>query len=154
MYERRLHLQKNNCLTSLYFIKQRRGFLNASNAFSPLAVCWQFYSLLLACAQLRYRVSDYSVFLLCKQELVAIKLALNKLITATSKSLPSQKGFSRKITAHHVQHETQKELMERIDRFEDIYQNVLSVSAPDPIVFVLFIQVLKSLVDFNYDYLF
>ena len=87
---------------------------------------YRLYSLILDYSQLRHRVGDHTVFGVCRIELIAIKQAINKILL--------QITFSQTNTLV---------LQEKIDRFEDIYHNIINITARDPAAFVLFISSLK-----------
>ena len=87
------------------------------------------FAIVLDYAQLRHRVGDHTVFGICHLELLSIQQAINKMISD--------------LIADSLTPPQDNVLLEKIDRFEEIYQNVLRVTAPDPLVFVLFIDSLK-----------
>ncbi|OGT44464.1 MAG: hypothetical protein A3F42_08410 [Gammaproteobacteria bacterium RIFCSPHIGHO2_12_FULL_37_34] len=90
----------------------------------------RFYSIMLDYSQLRHRVPDHTIFEICRHELIAIRQAINNIL--------------QNMIYFTVNDERNIEILrEKIDRFEDIYQNVLRVTARDPIAFVLFIDSLK-----------
>lgn len=128
-YEERLHQQKIVCLTLLeqYQISplQQRSFTIALS---------QLYELLLACAQLRWRVKDHSIFEVCQSELQQLAQQLNRY-------------FSALFAAPAIFQMHYEQLQIAIEKFEEIYQSVLLVTAKEPVAFILFQANLKSLVD-------
>lgn len=126
LFERRLHVQKIKCTQSLSALHV--------NASTPLNVRLNtLYDLLQDCAQVRWRVRDHSTFGVCKQELTAIQQELNVLFdSAISRSRPQA-------------HDQSLVLEQHIQKLEELYQSVLQVVAPEPVVFLLFIDSLNHL---------
>ncbi|HLB41463.1 MAG TPA: hypothetical protein VJN02_01185 [Gammaproteobacteria bacterium] len=115
LYERRLHIQKNKCMRLMYDIQIDR-----------------LYTIMLDYALLRQRVNDHTIFAVCRMELLALQQAINQIL------------FEKIVAFSNKKIESSIEiLLEKIDRFENIYQNVLRVTAPDPMAFLLFIDSLR-----------
>jgi hypothetical protein len=110
-YESNLRVHKN---------KFMRAMLGEKNS----AHLNELYAILLDCAQLRGRVSDFTIFQVCSVELTAIYEAMDALLAGKVKDTEVLAGC--------------------IDRLEDNYQHVLRVTAKEPGVFVLFIGGLRA----------
>lgn len=124
LFEKRLHSQKNKCIQSILHLKNER-LLNQCN---------KLYNLLLGCAQLRHRVTDFTIFGLCAEEMQSLLEALNICFSDLIKLI-----FKPDQTFDPSQ------LENSIARFEQIYQKVLQVTAKEPVVFLLFISDLQLL---------
>lgn len=85
------------------------------------------FDLLMDMALLRHRVSDHTIFSLCANELSAISEELSKIFLEMG-------GVVRDEIA----------LAEKIQLFEDMFHHVLSVTAREPLAFLLFIASLKA----------
>jgi hypothetical protein len=141
LYERRIHLQKNKCVTSITSLldmtpliekslpeKERNQHQLAQKKFDEV------YDLLLDCSQLRRRVSDHTTFTICSEELTAICQEIERLFEGLMAVVMGKKFFP------HI-----NMLQEKIQRLEETYNHVLQVSAREPLVFLLFIFSLKAL---------
>ncbi len=129
LYERRLHIQKNKCLTYLMKLLDL-----SSRESSHFLYGEKIFSVMLDYASLRQRVSDHAVFLMCKEELLKILRAMNQVLWDAQQKTPN---------AAILLETNLEKLLEKIDSLENIYQNVLRVTAPDPMIFVLFINAIK-----------
>ncbi|MFZ2315226.1 MAG: hypothetical protein WAW86_06175 [Gammaproteobacteria bacterium] len=124
-FERRLHKQKNKCFDSINSIK-------VADARSR---CMYLFEVILDIAQLRRRVTDHTTFGIVTSELSDILLALNaSFLQIQQKLLNKQDGSS---SEDHV-------LSRAIDSFEGMYFSVVNVAAREPLVFLLFIDGLKT----------
>jgi hypothetical protein len=130
LFEKRLHLQKNNFMRSLYKL-QAMG--RSSYTKKYLNKIDELFDILMDCSQLRRRVSDHTVFALCVNELSAISQEIDKL-------------FGEMILAVKTKLEVVDSipLAEKIKMFEDNFLNVLRVTAREPLAFFLFIMSLKA----------
>ncbi|TAK77924.1 MAG: hypothetical protein EPO11_01965 [Gammaproteobacteria bacterium] len=104
---------------------QKKRFMRALKVL-PVKKLETLYNIILDAAQLRRRVEDHHLFSVCASDLQGIAEALNQL-------------FSRRGSV--------AQLTEKIRRLEETYQHVLQVTAPDPVVFLLFIASLKALAE-------
>lgn len=137
LYEKRLHVQKIKCKAILAQLRQlvsQTPEEKRSHFDLTQQKLGQIYDLLLDAAQLRRRVSDYATFSLCRRELQDINQEINRLLD----------GLVSVINKNHFTPDVAM-LQQKIDRLEDIYQHVLQVSAPEPLVFLLFIGSLQLL---------
>lgn len=86
--------------------------------------------------QLRFRVSGYAIFEVCIAEMQALEKT----------SIIALKNLAQFILWHKRVVST-LELLDKVHAFEAISQRVLQVAAPEPIVFLFFIQDLYALYD-------
>lgn len=119
LFERRVHQAKHAALTAL----------DAANNVSASAALDRLYAMLLACGQIRHRVSDHTTFGLCKEELQAMDTAAQQLFIELIKLA---KGKPLTLDTYP--------LADAIKRLEENNQHILQVSAAEPLAFVLFIQ--------------
>lgn len=124
-FERRLHKQKNKCLNNISCIQ----VVDAKNR------CMHLFEVILDIAQLRRRVTDHTTFGIVTNELSDILLALNTSFAQIQKKILNKK------TGSNEDHS----LSRAIDGFEGIYFSVVNVAAREPLVFLLFIDGLKTL---------
>jgi hypothetical protein len=115
-YEKRLHSQKMRLMQTVSHSKKIG--LTFANELTRI------FEILLDLAQLRGRVSDFSIFQVCAIELTAIQDAMDQLLSGKSKDT--------------------ERLFECIQRFEETYQHVLTVTAKEPLPFLLFIASLRA----------
>ncbi len=146
-YENKLHAKKNRLLKALLrlhqFSKKNSEVMQLADkeSLSLLLTKFELLSTMLFDAmQLRWRVSDHSVFGVCAPELTAIAAVIDQVL--------------QQLTAYftlHLRpiptHDSTTLLAEKIDALQDIYQSVLQVSAPEPLAFLLFIGTLQRLAD-------
>lgn len=131
VFERRLHVRKNRVM---YAMKQLRDCGNQANQFSNLfSHLEHFYEIILDCAQLRYRVTDFTVFAICRNELAAICHELEKVFNEMIR-LVEGKASTLDISP----------FMKKIELFSANYQKVLQITAREPLVFLLFIDSLNA----------
>lgn len=125
LYEKRLHEDKTK-ITQLF------SQLACNNSKSLTQKLKQIYALLLDCAQLRRRVTDHTTFGVCKQDLTVIHQVLNKIFIQL---IQNKKALAT------------DELRASIQRLEETYQSVMHIAAREPLVFLLFIESLKTLAE-------
>ena len=126
-----MHWQRNAFLISLTTVRNVLSrFNNAKRAdfIKLLQYVEQLYEILLAIGLLGYRVSDHSTFEVAHKEL----LALAEGVTAYLKALAAQLRRGRLAVPTNF--------AESIQELQDINHDALVVVAPDPMVFILFIQ--------------
>ncbi|MES2216846.1 MAG: hypothetical protein V4501_00400 [Pseudomonadota bacterium] len=131
VYEKKLHWQRNAFLTSLVTV--RESLMEFDNAKRPsfvklLQSVEQIYEILLAIGLLVYRVSDHSTFEVANKELLALNEGLKAYLLALAAQL--QRGQLAAPTT----------FTDSIQELQDINHDALQVVAPDPMVFILFIQ--------------
>ena len=128
LFERRLHHQKNQ-------------YLNVSNQLNELlseqkivASMNKMYDQLLAIAQLRNRISDYTILSVCQKELSELEVSISREILHLNVSLRK-----KNILENHLAN-----IDNSINSFETIYNNILRVTAKEPLPLFLFIFDLKA----------
>jgi hypothetical protein len=131
IFERRIHIQKNKCMRAMLRVHAHPCALKSTPFFFTQLNF--LFDILLDCAQLRRRIGDDKIIEGCKQDLVALNLALDKAWLAMIKGQLSKLKSNLRV------------LKWQIDRLEEVYQHVLQVTAHDPLVFFLFIAHLKFL---------
>ena len=82
---------------------------------------------------MRRRVSDHTVFSLCVREMNSISNEINLLIKEMVFVVKNKKDTIDTLP-----------LAEKIELFESIYNNVLRITAREPLAFLLFIAGLKA----------
>ena len=138
-YEKQLHSERNTFLQRICAV--RSALLQIDSAQQPALVkllhqVEQLYEVLMSIALLIYRVSDHSTFEVANKEFAAL-----------SEGVKAQLLF----LAACLQQLTQTQPLgfaDNLQELQDIYHDALQVVAPDPMVFILFIQdccVLKEL---------
>ncbi len=131
-FEYRLYKQKTNCLQSFLQLEQQIK-VSASQIEQTRFIQFNLiFDVLVSCAQLRFRITDFSVLDVCKIELTEIDLALTRVWRAM---LAKPEELKIGIT----------ELKWKIERLDDNFQHVLQVSAPEPLVLLLLIVNLRYL---------
>lgn len=115
LFERRIHQQKRKFMRAII---KCRNIQQATNLN-------QFFDAMMNYSQLRWRVTDFNVFSICAKELNALSQAIDSLIVTDQKNTV--------------------EVVEALQQLEDIYQQVLQISSPDPLAFLLFIAGVKAL---------
>lgn len=130
-FERRLHKQKSKCLKSIQKIVLP----------SVRDKCAHLLEVLLDLSAIRWRVSDHSTFSIVAIELGNILSALearfdqlHKLVLHKSVVFMDDDWLSRAIVA-----------------FEEMYFSIVNVAAKEPLVFLLFIDGLKTLAELLVD---
>ncbi len=139
LYERRIHVSKDLVLQSMVQLRdlqrqQQLGAVQQDRLQAQIDKLDEVISRIFACAQLRYRVTDPSVFAVCQPELSRITLSLQQLYTQLMQRVTSP-GDALNATA----------LDAAVAQLDESYQNVLQVSAPEPLVFLLFMTDLRTL---------
>lgn len=121
-YERRIHFSKNKIwysLNKMNYLKNRNSLILRSHANQLIAI-------LFSLGQIRYRISDHTVFLVCRSD-------LQNLQDAIAQCFRAQSNLSRSCSI-----ELDK-LNKAIKHFESTYQSVLQVTSPEPLGILLFI---------------
>jgi len=91
----------------------------------PIHEAERLYEMILSLGQLRFRVTDRALFEVCHQEFSQISLVLSSLFS---------KGDASAL----------QNFRQCLDDFESLHEQVLCVSAPDPVVFLFFFQHLED----------
>lgn len=133
LFERRLHNQKMKCLVALKKIRWFSQQVNSpelqAQGFQLASRLDHIYAVMLECAQLRRRITDYTVFQLCEIELTAISKDVIDILNAIQQK--RNLNFSR--------------FNQDIAKLENLYQQVVKVATREPLAFLLFIGGLKAL---------
>lgn len=128
LYERRLNLEKQQLNNILKYLSHLSCYIKNPEKKDNFEKCLthlrNIYAALLNVSQLRWQVSDHSIFRICSDELKFIQANINAVMFQT-----------KNISA----------LKDAIQRFEGIFQKVLQVTAREPVVFLFFIDSLQSL---------
>jgi len=130
LYERRLHVSKNAFLHSLSTL---RDISQNDNHAAWLAQLDALFQNMLDYSQLRRRVTDYTTFAVCREELMSIAKETDKCFGAVIAHALKKKYFP-----------SVDQLVLSINRFETHYDQVLQVASREPLVFLLFINSLHA----------
>jgi hypothetical protein len=140
LFERRLHDQKNRFIQALARLREMASEVKTEahetekNALTLMLMKLDcLYDILLDGAQLRHRVTDHTIFQVCNDELTAVSQEMEKIIADVIGVLTYKK-----------QHLELANLDVKITRFEENYQNVMRITAREPLVLLLFIASLKA----------
>ena len=128
--ERALHFSRTRCL-SVIDAWQRVGV--PTDLQATLMRLQETFTLLIDASQLRFRISDFTVFGLCADEIHGLGNAL----VAALRQLEYHQQLAPAELAR---------LQQALAQWDVIYQQVINVSAREPVVFVLFTEALKRLV--------
>lgn len=118
-FERRMHLQK-------YQFMRSAGEYAELSKENMAAQLLQLYSVLLESALIRWRISDFNIFSFGQKELQTISQALNQIFSSKFKQ-----GLQL--------------LNDSIDQLDDLYENILKVTAKEPLPVLLFVGSLRSM---------
>lgn len=132
LYEHRLHDAKIKFLQAL---NQLRRFSNADNL--KIIKLENLFTILIDCSQLRARITDFTIFEVCRADLIAIEKIMRQLLQGI------RQHHDLEEVRNHPNIETTA-LLALIAQFEGTYQSVLRVTAHEPLVFLLFILDLKA----------
>lgn len=95
-----------------------------------------FYEIIFSLHQLRFRVEDYSIFEMCQGEMAALEHHSVRLLNQLGKT------YSSTIITPQLEN-----FLESIHAFENVYNRIIQVIAPNPMVFLFFIQNLYAFHD-------
>jgi len=126
LYERRIHIQKSKCLEVLLNLKKARNDTQYKKQFDSI----------MACSQLRWRLSDYTALQVCHLEMKSLDQALQRVFSAMYKR-----------TSPDLLRESIDYLISQIERLEENYHHVLTVTSKEPVVFLYFIYQLRQFCD-------
>ncbi|MBA3661229.1 MAG: FUSC family protein [Gammaproteobacteria bacterium] len=143
LFEKRIHAEQQRALWSakkVYYIAsllgKKGGDIRAQSIQRALQCMQLMFDMVQDLALLRFRVTDPAVFSICQEELRAIKLSFDMLFSQLSKFYGGKKNVLLVDTAR---------LEASIQQFESIYLSVLQVTAPEPVVMMLYLTTLKAL---------
>ncbi|HEX2548265.1 MAG TPA: hypothetical protein VHM20_00440 [Gammaproteobacteria bacterium] len=132
---------ENEAQYAKIFVENRKNFfqamqkvraLNADHA-DLVQLLEQLYENIFSLHLLRFRVKDYTIFAVCRQDLQNIQVLTTKLLLQLGKSF----SHPALIATDH--------LISQIHELESVYHRTLKVLAPDPSIFLFFIQDLLTL---------
>lgn len=138
LFERRIHLQKIQCLRSLHRLREVVGSIERRNTDKEyLYSSWLnqlegLFSNMLDYSQLRRRVTDYTTFSVCSQEFAGILQAMDGLFECISSC--DREKLDMQVQA----------LKNQIYRLEENYHHVLQIASREPLPFLLFIDSLNT----------
>lgn len=127
-YEKKLYHQR---MTLLHRLQHLRRVTNNKKDKKIMNGIEHLHEIICSLHQLRFRVSDYSIFEICDREMTALQKTTRLVLLQLSKTSSMQTAV----------------VLEKIHAFEAIYHRALHVVAPDPIVFLFFIQNLYAFYD-------
>lgn len=141
LFESRIHKQKirsMKCLNQLNeatkAVKNRHDSTIKTRLF--LEMFNRIFILIQDLSQLRRRVSDHTIFDVCRDELVHVNDDITRIFTKLAQQIHAQNDVL----------ETSIDLLgQHIEQLEAVYTSALQVIAREPLVFLLFIASLKSL---------
>ncbi len=128
--ERALHFKRLRCLS---VIETWQPIVERSGTTMAYTCLQESFTLLVDASQLRFRISDFTVFGLCADE---IKQLSQVLVTGLT-----QLEHQADLTSAQL-----APIQRALAEWDAIYQQVINVSAREPIVFILFAETLKRLV--------
>ena len=140
LYEKRVHSQKSKLLTArqrLNFLIEKNKNLSGTNR-KALKNCLAHLDLLyesfISCAQVRWRSADHTIFAVCQQDLAGILQEINQ----------AYHEFVLILTTKNKLHADLSTLTVRINQLEQTYQNVMQVTAKEPVILLLFVASLQA----------
>jgi len=133
LFERRVHVQTTDCLSKMAALAQRAraAGVNSETVYNDVL---SIFEILMDLSQIRWRVSDHTIFRLCSIELSEIDTSM----TATLNAFPHV-GKPAELEKCIVAFERS------INRLEDNLEHIVKVAAREPVVFILFLSALKAL---------
>lgn len=149
LYEHRIHKQKNGFM--LVMLRLREMANRLQKKMPPheseihkqrLAKLDLLFDNMLDYSQIRRRVTDFSTFSVCSQELQAIVSEMNHAIDGAIANMANKKLYANTDA-----------LTQKINQLEASYHHVLQIASREPLTFLLFIDSLtafrKNLDEFN-----
>jgi hypothetical protein len=123
LFERRIHKQKLKCLRALNRLNLRQPIEGKSLLL--------LFELILDVSQIRWRVTDHTIFGLCDKELQALEASFIQLFSTPRLAQTVEVKLAATASS--------------IDQFESIYMHAMNVTAKEPTVFILFISAMRSI---------
>jgi hypothetical protein len=140
LYERRLHISKNAFLHSLSRLREitKLAETKLSDIEKESHDRWlnqldSLFENILDYSQLRWRITDYTTFSVCREELISLAKESDKCLAAVVAHVKQKKYFT-----------SIDKLNQSINQFETNYHQVLQVASAEPLVFLLFIDSLNA----------
>lgn len=149
LYEHRIHKQKNCFMVVMLRLREMDNILHKKISSNEKVAHEErldqldlLFDNMLDYSQIRRRVTDYSTFSVCSQELKAIAIEINQAIDGAIASMGNKKLYINT-----------ESLNQKIIQLEASYHNVLQIASREPLTFLLFIDSLvafrKNLDEFN-----
>lgn len=138
-YERKLHLYKYLFLLTQFGLKNLLG--SCKKNVNGVLYLDELFDLSLDMSQLRWRVSDYTIFAVCKQDLTAVIVNIAALFFSLGAIVNRKSNARSKVSQQFLQKLTLLEMS--IKKLDETYYNVLQVTSREPLVFFLFLTRLK-----------
>lgn len=139
LFERRIHMQKKKIMQALLafncYVDQQKKKITVAQKHRLdylLFEVRQLFNMLIDCAQLRRRVKDHTIFLLCTKELKQIENGIKE-------------AFENLFNCADDLFIPGGRLDESILTLEALFQHVIKVAERDPSVFLFFIYTLKNM---------
>jgi uncharacterized membrane protein YccC len=143
LYERRIHAQKIRFMRAIDRLRKINKLAEVKLSLEEREIYQQrlirldlLYDNMLDYSQLRRRVTDYTTFSVCSQELTDISQEINTSIDGAICRIADQKFYSNTSMLH-----------EKINSLENNYHQVLQIASREPLVFLLFIDSLNAFKD-------
>ena len=140
LYERRLHLKKIQFLHAMSRLRDITTLAETrlSDAEKATHEWWLtkldlLFENMIDYSQLRRRVTDYSTFSVCTQEMKNIAEEISRCLDAVIAHVKGRKYFPNA-----------NQLNAYLDQLETHYHHVLQVASPEPLVFLIFIDSLHA----------
>lgn len=139
LFENRIHMQKTKIMRvrkRLYSLIEGNKKINMTKKEMLQELAEHFdvlYESFINCAQVRWRTTDHTIFAVCEHDLLSILQEINKIY----------EEFIVLLFAHTSIYLDLNTLQMRINQFEQTYQNVLQVSAREPVVLLFFVMSLQ-----------
>lgn len=140
LYENRLHARKSQLMASLSHLRQITRLAETKwtseeiHAYELLLTNLDLlFENMLDYSQLRRRVTDYTTFSICHQELTTISKEIGLSIDGVMAHLSHKKYYPN-----------MKKLSQSINQLENNFHNVLQVATREPLVFLIFIDSLNA----------
>lgn len=139
-FERRLHMEKikvmqaNLRLQEIALLAEEKSSMTKKQILEKIVNTFdKLIDIVIDYSQIRRRVADHSVFQLCNNELIYLYAEIDKTMNQLKNNI-----LRYKKNWHN------NNLKLAIERFEENYEAVLKINSADPMVFLLFIDSLKS----------
>lgn len=140
LFERRLHLKKTHFLNAMTRLRDITHLAETrlSDAEKATHEWWlgkldAIFENMMDYSLLRTRVSDFATFVVCEKELSNISAEISRCFDAVIAHVKGKKFYPNT-----------KQFNEYIEQMENHFHHVLQVAAPEPLVFLLFIDSLKA----------
>ncbi len=131
-YETRLRRAHHAVFAAMQVLRRIEGVVTHHSIINKLA---RLYEAVIALGQLRLRVSDRALFTVWRQELLAMTDVLGKI-------------FQQRSCAPYVDMQSDLQALQYVkENLEDVYHGALRITAPEPLIFLFFIEDLTAVSD-------